>query len=129
MSRTSSISFARRSKLEGHTVITASTGRGAIAMARLEAPDLALLDVSMPEGDGFAVAAAFTDSGSGMPCPVIFLTARAERRYELLGYAHGAVDYIQKPFEPDAPIRRVNNALQSAKRSSMSAPNRPRISS
>lgn len=83
-------------KLEGHTVITASTGRGAIAMARLETPDLALLDVSMPEGDGFVVAAAFTDPASGMPCPVIFLTARAERRYELLGYAHGAVDYISK---------------------------------
>ena len=98
-------------------------------MARLEAPDLVLLDVSMPDGDGFVVAAAFTDPGSGMPCPVIFLTARAERRYELLGYAHGAVAYIQKSFEPDALISRVNNALESAKRSSMSAPNRPRISS
>ena len=112
---------------EGHRVISATTGSGAIELARMYAPDLALLDVSMPEGDGFVVASALSNLGSERRCPVIFLTARAEQRYESIGYEHGAVDYVRKPFEPDVLLRRVNNALQAEKRPPLPKAPRPRI--
>lgn len=66
-------------------------------MCRQEKPDIAILDVMLPDGDGFSLLSAIR-TFSGMP--VLFLSARGEDEDRLLGLGLGADDYIVKPFLP-----------------------------
>lgn len=79
---------------KGYTVFTARTGAQAIRQAERR-PDLILLDVSMPEGDGLEVCRRIRDFVS---CPILFLTARIEEGDKVRGFAAGGDDYIVKPF-------------------------------
>lgn len=97
---------------EGHQVSAATNGRQALRLAASAEPDLILLDVTMPDMDGYAVCEALKADPRLSAIPVIFVTARTEVEDETRGLALGAVDYIAKPFK-DAVVRmRVRTQLE-----------------
>ncbi len=87
--------------------------RGADALAYLEAekPDLILLDVMMPEMDGYAVCEKIKANKKLKDIPIIFLTAKKEAEDIVKGFKIGGVDYITKPFYPIELMARVENHL------------------
>lgn len=91
------------------TVFTAASVKEAVSKAKNETPDLILLDVMLPDGDGFSLMEqlrTFTD------VPVIFLTAKDEPADKLAGLGLGADDYIAKPFLPQELLLRVCAVLR-----------------
>lgn len=95
----------------------ARDGGSALRQVQEQTPDLILLDLVMPDWDGFEVARALKQKPETREIPIIFLTgdSRAERRVE--GLEMGAEDYITKPFHPPEVAARVKKALQAAARS------------
>jgi DNA-binding response OmpR family regulator len=90
-------------------ILAAGTMKEGAGIAEKEKPDLLILDVMLPDGDGFALMEqlrAFTDA------PVIFLTAKDEPRDKLSGLGLGADDYVTKPFMPQELVLRVNAVLR-----------------
>jgi len=84
---------------DGFDVITASDGRGALESAKDHAPDLILLDLMMPEMDGFEVIERLKSDAATRTIPVIMLTAKAQTHEKIQGLRSGADDYITKPFQ------------------------------
>ena len=80
---------------EGYQVITGSDGLEAIALVRDEQPDLVVLDVMMPHMDGMTACAKIREFSD---VPIILLTAKVEDMDKLMGFEHGADDYLTKPF-------------------------------
>ena len=80
---------------EGYEVICGSNGLEAVTLAKSERPDLIILDIMMPEMDGLAACAKIRESSD---VPIILLTAKADDMDKLLGFDHGADDYLTKPF-------------------------------
>lgn len=103
------------SKLK-YTVHTATTGHDALKEVENK-PDIILLDVNMPDMDGFTVCEKIRDYVS---CPIIFLTARVEDRDKIKGFSLGADDYVIKPFSIDELEARVAAHLRREKRRSAS---------
>jgi DNA-binding response OmpR family regulator len=90
-------------------IIDAGTVQTGLVFARQEKPDLAILDVMLPDGDGFSLMKklrAFTN------IPVIFLTAKDEAADKLAGLGLGADDYVVKPFLPQELLLRVHAVLR-----------------
>ena len=94
---------------EGYRVDTCYSGPEALARVRARGYDLALLDVMLPEVDGFALCRAIR---AQYTYPVIMLTARAEDMDKINGLAIGADDYITKPFNPLEVVARVKAQLR-----------------
>ena len=94
-------------ELVGHRPLSAQDGREALRLAQKEKPDLALLDVMLPEVDGFAVKQAL-----GEEMPVIFVTAKIGLSDKLKGLNLGAEDYITKPFEMLELLARIQTVLR-----------------
>ena len=95
-----------------YRVLLANGGMAALRLARLEPrPDLILLDIMMPELDGYAVCEALKADPETAPIPVIFLTARSQVEDEERGFRSGCVDYITKPISPPTLLARVANHL------------------
>lgn len=84
----------------------------ALQVYNQEKPDLALLDVGLPDGDGFALCMYLRSLDTKRPLPVIFLTARDETPDRLTGLRAGADDYITKPFSPQEVLLRVMAVLR-----------------
>jgi two-component system OmpR family response regulator len=119
-------------KYNGFTVHSASTGREAVAAAREHRPDLVLLDVMLPDGNGWEVcrtlreqhaARARADGPGGAlggdladDLAIIFVTARDAPRDVVAGLALGADDYITKPFGVDEVVARVHAVLRRTRR-------------
>jgi DNA-binding response OmpR family regulator len=99
---------------QGYRVITASTGEAALEHCRQESPDLVLLDVRLPDIDGFGVGQALQNDIRTSRLPVIFVTERRERDDRIAGLKLGAIDYITKPFDVQELRLRVRNALRRA---------------
>lgn len=95
----------------GMEVLEASNGHEALELARKERPDLVLLDVMMPELDGWSVARELAADEETREIPIIFLTARAERADRRLGEQLGGVGYVVKPFDPVSIGDFVENVL------------------
>ena len=93
----------------GYAVITASDGQRALVHAAREAPDLIVLDVGMPEMDGFEVCRRIRATSQ---VPVLFLTARDEEIDRILGLELGADDYVTKPFSPRELVARIKAILK-----------------
>lgn len=93
-------------------VIFATSGEEALSVAIAEAPDLVLLDVSMPGMDGYAVCAALKSDPRTRSAPVIFVTARSDEADEARGFAVGAVDYVVKPLRPALVRARVKSQVE-----------------
>lgn len=99
---------------ERYTLAVATRGTRAVELARERLPDLILLDVEMPEMDGYEVCRILKADPATAPIPIIFLTARAEAEDEAAGFALGAADYIHKPFHPALVHARVGTQLRLA---------------
>jgi DNA-binding response OmpR family regulator len=85
---------------EGMEVLEAADGLSGLDVARIERPDVILLDVMMPGLDGWRVAEELLDDDRTEEIPIVFLTARAELRDRARGIDLGGVDYVTKPFNP-----------------------------
>jgi len=91
----------------GHTVLTASNGEDALAVALRELPDLVLLDIRMPRLTGYDVCRRLRAEPSTQHIPVAFLSAKGQDAEIKAGMDAGATDYILKPFAPDQLVNRV----------------------
>ena len=94
---------------EGYSVCHASSMEQAMKTLRTENIDLVLLDITLPDGNGYSVCTAVKRQTNA---PVIFLTAMADESSIVTGFQLGADDYITKPFKPMELICRVRNALR-----------------
>ncbi len=98
---------------ERYEVRVANGGDRALRLARADpAPDLILLDIMMPDMDGFEVLRRLRENADTRRIPVIFLTARSEETDEEAGIRAGAADYITKPFSVPILLARVENHLK-----------------
>jgi DNA-binding response OmpR family regulator len=89
-------------------------GGGFLASLRTEKPDLVVLDVMLPDTDGFAICRGMRADRALASIPVIMLTARAEEADRVLGLELGADDYVVKPFSPKELAARVKAVLRRA---------------
>ncbi len=96
---------------EGYKVLTARNGIEALELAR-RLPDLVLLDIMMPEMDGWEVCRALKRNDKTVRIPVIFLTAKGAEIDEVVGLELGADDYIQKPISMRKLIARIRRVLR-----------------
>ncbi len=108
--------LAQYVSMSGFTVKHARDGNEAWEMFRQEKPDICVLDVMMPEMDGFTLAEKIKEDSPDVP--VIFLTAKSLKEDIVRGLKIGADDYITKPFDPEILILRINNVLKRAYSSS-----------
>ncbi|QAT50431.1 response regulator transcription factor [Caproiciproducens sp. NJN-50] len=99
---------------EGFTVTHVSTQREALAALAGNKFDLALVDLSLPDGNGFTVCAEIKET---QDIPVLFLTASGDEASVVTGLNMGADDYITKPFRPRELIARIRTALRKSERS------------
>ena len=97
-------------QFSGFEVVTAAGGAEALTLVHDRRPDLIVLDVMMPELDGFGVMARLREQG--IATPVIFLTARDETTDRITGLRHGADDYVTKPFSLEELVLRIRAVLR-----------------
>jgi two-component system OmpR family response regulator len=97
-------------RLAGFEVVTAASGAAAVRAATVSRPDLVLLDVMLPDGDGFEALRRIRSGGSEVP--VIFLTARDEVPDRVNGFAIGGDDYVTKPFSLEELLGRIRAVLK-----------------
>ena len=99
-------------ELEGYEVVTASDGEDGLAKAISTAPDLVILDVTLPRKNGFEVCRELRARAN--PTPVVMLTARSQETEKVLGLELGADDYVTKPFSITELLARVRAVLRRA---------------
>lgn len=104
---------------DDYMVAAALNGQKALAMAQKTLPDLILLDIMMPEMDGYEVCARLKKNDATKNIPVIFVTASMETLDELKAFKMGAVDYITKPFQPVVVKTRVRTHLNLKEKNDM----------
>src|SRR5699024_4136061 len=92
-------------RFAGFDVRSAPDGGTALRLAREAAPDLVLLDVMLPDMDGFTVTRRLREKGQTMP--VLFLTARDDTQDKITGLTVGGDDYVTKPFSLEEVIARI----------------------
>lgn len=97
---------------EGYLVRPAPDGRLGLSSARLKAPELILLDIMMPDMNGFEVCAQLKQDETTRDIPVIFLTALTDLKDKLQAFEVGGVDYITKPFQEEEVLVRVRTQLE-----------------
>jgi sigma-B regulation protein RsbU (phosphoserine phosphatase) len=95
----------------GCKLLVAKNGEMALSIANKARPDLILLDIMMPDIDGYEVCRQLKSVPATADIPVIFLSALGDTEDKVKGLQLGAVDYITKPFQPDEVIARVNTHL------------------
>jgi DNA-binding response OmpR family regulator len=99
---------------EGYRVATAYNGMQALAVAEKEKPDLIILDIMMPEMNGYEF---MREHRTQHDTPIIMLTAKVEDDDKIIGLELGADDYVVKPFKPRELMARVRNVLRRAGKS------------
>ncbi|HWZ02811.1 MAG TPA: response regulator [Mucilaginibacter sp.] len=99
-------------ELEGYKVVTAINGNEGISLAKEELPDVILCDIMMPEANGYEVCIALKDNPSTSSIPFIFISASVEKKAIDEGISLGAVEYIQKPFDPQELFVAIKRCLQ-----------------
>ena len=95
----------------GYRLLAARDGASALAVTAKAQPDLILLDIMMPEMDGYEVCRRLKADPLTFEIPIIFLSALTQTEDKVKGLELGAVDYITKPFQPEEVIARVNTHL------------------
>ena len=110
---------------DGFTPVWCATAEAAIASFAAEPPALAILDVGLPDMNGFELfkrlQARMRDTG-GAEVPMVFLTARSDEIDRVVGLELGADDYIAKPFSPRELVARVRTILRRSQRAGVAAP-------
>ena len=97
-------------RFAGFEVVSAGNGREALAAVEAHAPDLAVLDVMLPDMDGFTVTRRLRASGKHFP--VLFLTAKDDTEDKVTGLTVGGDDYVTKPFSLDEVVARIRAVLR-----------------
>jgi DNA-binding response OmpR family regulator len=103
----------RTLQLEGHRVLLATRAREALARASVEPPDLVVLDLGLPDRDGYHVLRELR--GRGNECPVLILSARSLESDKVEGFRLGADDYVTKPFGALELLARISALLRRAR--------------
>jgi len=101
-------------KQAGYDVVTAGDGAAALKKAHSASPDLVILDIMLPEIDGFEVCKLLRRDPATAAIPILMLTARAAEIDRVLGLELGGDDYVTKPFSPRELVLRVNKILERA---------------
>lgn len=101
--------IAKYAVFEGYEVIEAENGMQAVEIARTDPGDLVILDIMMPELDGFSAAREIRKTSD---VPIIFLSARGEEYDKIHGFELGVDDYVVKPFSPRELMMRVGAVLR-----------------
>ncbi|GAA0385362.1 DNA-binding response regulator [Acrocarpospora corrugata] len=109
-------------RFAGFEVHTASDGKSAVTAARRHRPDLIVLDVMLPDVDGFEVVRRLR--GSGTYTPVVFLTARDATEDKIRGLTLGGDDYVTKPFSLEEVVARIRAVLRRTSGDPFAAPPR-----
>ncbi len=102
-------------RVQGYDVLMAAWGEDAVKLSQQSAPDIVLLDIRLPDIDGYEVCRRLRSNRRTESLPIIFLTERRDRVDKLQGLELGVVDYITKPFDIQELRLRVRNALRRAK--------------
>lgn len=104
---------------EAYKIMVATSGEQGLKAARTGLPDLILLDINLPDMDGFEVCRQLKSDANTQNIPVIFITALSNPADETLGLELGASDYITKPFNPSVVWARVRTQLRMAEQSKL----------
>ena len=107
-------------EFEGFRVIAAGDGRGGIALARSETPDAIILDLMLPDMNGYAVCEELRRINAHVP--IVMLTARSQETDKIRGLDAGADDYVTKPFGVNELIARMRAILRRASRNAAVVP-------
>lgn len=102
----------RKLERSGMVSIIAFRGSEAIELAQKHLPNVILLDVMMPEMDGFEVCQKLKEDEATRDIPIIFITAKTSREGKLRGLGYGAADYITKPIDLDETMARIHTQLR-----------------
>lgn len=94
----------------GYDVVLESNGANAVQQFEATKPDVCVLDIMLPNKDGFTIADEIRDKNSTVP--IIFLSAKSEARDVVAGFKTGGNDYIRKPFSMEELIARIENVLK-----------------
>lgn len=106
----------------GYEVLMAETGEQGLRMVALEKPDIVLLDVTMPDMDGFEVCRILREQESNNLMPILLVTSRDDQEEKLIGLELGADDYIVKPFNEREVLARIRNTLRRISRNRAANP-------
>jgi DNA-binding response OmpR family regulator len=109
-------------RAQGYDVMTVNWGEDGVRACQTNHPDLAILDIRLPDIDGYEVARRLRSDRRTADVPIIFLTEKRERADKLQGLELGADDYITKPFDIQELRLRVRNALQRISQGSLTNP-------
>jgi DNA-binding response OmpR family regulator len=109
-------------RVQGYEVLTASWGEDAVRLAKEHSPQLVMLDIRLPDIDGYEVCRQIRTNRRTQDTPVIFLTEKRDRVDKLAGLELGVVDYITKPFDIQELRLRVRNALRRTEQSTLYNP-------
>ncbi len=109
-------------RVQGYDVLTVNWGEDGVRAAHGNQPDVIILDIRLPDIDGFEVARRLRDNRKTKTIPIIFLTDKRERSDRLKGLELQADDYITKPFDVQELRLRVRNAMQRAQQNSLTNP-------
>ncbi len=99
---------------EGHEVLATRDGKAALEAVMEEAPDVLVLDIMMPDLDGFEVLDGLQRSGFRSSTRVMILSARNSERERVEGFEHGADMYLTKPFDHDEFVAAVRDLLDAS---------------
>ena len=108
----------------GYQVFTANDGQTALHILRRDRPDLVVLDLMLPDEDGWDITRRVRADSTLAATPIIMLTARIDDTDKIIGLELGADDYITKPFNPREVVARVRSVLR---RSQGFTPRQPRV--
>jgi len=100
---------------EGYDVSIATSGKRALLQVSRILPDLILLDIQMPEMDGFSVCQKLKSSPETAQIPIIFMTSLTDLDSKIRGFDLGALDFITKPFQDREVLARIRTHLQLSK--------------
>lgn len=106
-----------RLQVEGYEILEASNGRNAIDIMMSDKPDLVVLDIMMPDMDGWEVCKFAKGQSETKDIPILMLTAKTDIRDKIQGMVVGANDFVTKPFSPNDLVQRVSKLLATSQTS------------
>jgi len=109
-------------RVQGYEVFTANWGEDGVKAGQTERPNLIILDIRLPDIDGYEVARRLRSNRRTQDIPIIYLTDKRKRTDRLMGLGLGADDYITKPFDLQELRLRVRNALRRASQDTLTNP-------
>ena len=110
-------------EFEGHTITEAADGMDAVRLARANTYDIIIMDIMMPELDGFSACREIRKSSN---VPIIMLSARGEEYDRINGFEVGVDDYVTKPFSPKELMLRID-AIMKRTKNNMSEPSKNKV--